>query len=115
MYDLRTYRAKSLAEALRLVRDDLGPEASLLYTRRLDSGLWRWSGGMEVEVTASVEVQAPSRLGELSRPPPAEECDYRSRFRAQLRHEIAAPLEELARHHSSRPISHSDPLSSREA
>jgi flagellar biosynthesis GTPase FlhF len=115
MYDLRTYRAKSLAEALRLVRDDLGPEASLLYTRRTSGGLWRWAGGTEVEVTASVEVQAPLRLGELRPLPSAEECDYRSHFRAQLLREVAASVEELGDHGSLKPMSHLDPRSSREA
>ena len=32
---LHTFRARSLAEALRLVREELGPDASVLHTREV--------------------------------------------------------------------------------
>jgi flagellar biosynthesis protein FlhF len=89
--DLRTYRASSLQEALRLVREDLGPDASVLHTRDVAAGLARWLGGAkQIEVTASAEVQVPSRLQALSRlaatniVPTADADDYRSKFRADL-------------------------------
>ena len=34
--DLRTYRAKSLPEALRLVRAELGDDAAVLHTREVE-------------------------------------------------------------------------------
>ena len=89
--DLRTYRASSLQEALRLVREDLGPDASVLHTRDVAAGIARWLGGVkQIEVTASAEVQVPSRLQALSRlaatetVPTADAHDYRSQFRADL-------------------------------
>jgi flagellar biosynthesis protein FlhF len=103
--DLRTYRARSLQEALRLVREDLGPDASVLHTRDVAGGISRWLGGVkEIEVTASAEVQVPSRLEALSRRgaadtvPAADAHDYRSKFRADLfQPQKSAGLEELCR------------------
>ena len=103
--DLRTYRARSLPEALRLVRADLGDDASVLHTREVSTGLLRWFGRTEIEVTASNEVEVPSRLPVNSRfahdlheaiPEPevsyehgadaaaTEATDYRLRFRELL-------------------------------
>jgi|SRR5688572_11648602 len=102
MPELRTYRAKSLAEALRLVREDLGPDASLLHTRQVGNAAWPWQpGGLEVEVTASCEVQAPSRLPPLHSSPAARAdlLDFRSQFRRHLlleRSGNAPSIEELA-------------------
>lgn len=62
--DLRTYNARSLQEALRMVREDLGPEAAILHTREISSGLFRWLGRRRIEVTASTEADVPSRLPE---------------------------------------------------
>ena len=102
--DLRTYRASSLQEALRLVREDLGPDASVLHTRDVGTGLSRWFGGTkQIEVTASAEVQVPSRLEAQPTAsqwmPTADGQDYRSKFRADLYHpqRQSAGLEELCR------------------
>lgn len=108
--DLRTYRAKSLREAMQLVRAELGDGAAVLHTREVSSGLLRWFGKTEIEVTASVEVDVPSRLPVHSRfsrnvhetipepdvtyeansyesnahAAPADATDYRLRFRELL-------------------------------
>lgn len=108
--DLRTYRAKSLREAMQLVRAELGDDAAVLHTREVNSGLLRWFGKTEIEVTASAEVDVPSRLPANSRfghdrhdaipepdvsyesatyetpthAAPAETADYRLRFRELL-------------------------------
>jgi flagellar biosynthesis GTPase FlhF len=79
---LHTFTARSLAEALRIVRDELGPDASVLHTREVGSPLARLLGGRKIEVTASVEVEAPSRLP--NRVPPAELTDFRRKFRQDL-------------------------------
>src|SRR5689334_9974389 len=62
--DVRTYRARTMQEALRLVRRELGPNAAVLQTRDVRSGgLFRLLPGMRrIEVTASAEVNVPSRL-----------------------------------------------------
>jgi flagellar biosynthesis protein FlhF len=98
--DIRTYRAASLQEALDLVRRDLGPDAAMLHAREAPGGWLRWlTGGKEIEVVASNVVEVPSRLpparkASLARPEleepreriePADEVDYRSRFRRELK------------------------------
>lgn len=89
--NLYTYRARSLAEALRLVRQELGPDASVLHTREVGGALSRWLSGRTIEVTASAEVEAPSRLPEAPAhedqdptPAPAELLDFRHQFRTGL-------------------------------
>jgi flagellar biosynthesis GTPase FlhF len=94
--DLRTYRAWSLQDALQLVRDDLGPEAAVLHTRKAAIGLWGWFGVQQVEVVAAIDADIPSRLPQDAgdsprsgkiRPmvQPAELEDYRTRLRQRLR------------------------------
>jgi flagellar biosynthesis protein FlhF len=102
---LHTFHARSLPEALRLVRQELGPDASVLHTRTVGSLLSRWWGGPTVEVTASAELQAPARLlppagtpdadgpanagygvyEERVRVPAAELDDFRHKIQADLR------------------------------
>jgi len=61
--DIKTFRAKSMHDALRLVRRELGPDAAVLHTREVrPSGLMRLVGGRCIEVTASRGVNVPSRL-----------------------------------------------------
>ena len=65
--EVRTYRASTMHEALRLVRRELGPDAAVLHTREIRARrLLGWmSGSAQIEVTASLDVNVPSRL-----PPP---------------------------------------------
>jgi flagellar biosynthesis protein FlhF len=98
---LHTFQARSLAEALRLVREELGPDASVLHTREVGSTLARFFGVRIIEVTASAELSAPSRLPPLAheepltdsvvndgvdsgRIPAAELQDFRRKFREDL-------------------------------
>ncbi len=37
--EVKTYRAKSMQEALAMVRRDLGPDAAVLHTREVSGGL----------------------------------------------------------------------------
>jgi flagellar biosynthesis protein FlhF len=61
--DIKTYRAKSMREALDLVRRELGPSAAVLHTRELNAGLVRrMIFGKRYEVAASAGVNVPSRL-----------------------------------------------------
>ena len=66
---VKKYRAKTMQEALALVRRDLGPKASVLHTREVRGGGWlRWiSGARQIEVVASASVTVPSRLPPRSR------------------------------------------------
>lgn len=50
---VKTYRAKSLDEALQLVQQELGPDATVLQTRELDTRWWqRLSSGRQFEIRA---------------------------------------------------------------
>lgn len=62
--EVKTYRAPTMQEALRLVRRDLGPSAAVLHTREVCGSPWlRWIPGLrQIEVMASTQVNVPSRL-----------------------------------------------------
>jgi flagellar biosynthesis protein FlhF len=123
--DVKTYRARSMQEALALVARDLGPDAAVLHTREV-TGPLRWLlGGRKIEVTASNTVAVPSRLECIDdepfehsassarhpassysdgagRWPPAisEHIDYRAKFRNDLKSQIdnlSAMVEDLCR------------------
>jgi flagellar biosynthesis protein FlhF len=67
--DVRTYRAKTMQEALDMVRRELGPKAAVLQTRDVRTGgLFRLMPGMRrVEITASASVNVPSRMPRRAR------------------------------------------------
>ena len=63
--NIKTFRAKTMQQALNLVRQELGPEATVLHTRELNAGLVsRILLGRQYEIAASTEVQAPARLAQ---------------------------------------------------
>ncbi|MEX2093449.1 MAG: flagellar biosynthesis protein FlhF [Pirellulales bacterium] len=60
---IKTFRAKTMQQALTLVRRELGPDASVLHTRELNGSLVRrMLFGRKYEVAASTQVNVPSRL-----------------------------------------------------
>ena len=62
--ELKTYRAATMHEALAMVRHDLGADAAVLHTREIQSRrFFGWlNGPPQIEITASREVNVPSRL-----------------------------------------------------
>ncbi len=97
-----------MQEALAMVRADLGPSAAVLHTREVGgSGLLRWlPGRRKIEVTASAEVNVPSRLPrakenaspfvrEASLPPTAAPVDQAEQARRQFRQEITDQISDL--------------------
>jgi flagellar biosynthesis protein FlhF len=61
--EIKTYRAKTMRDALDLVRRELGPSASVLHTREVNGGLMgRVLFGRQYEVAASSAVNVPSRM-----------------------------------------------------
>src|SRR3954454_5667926 len=61
--NIKTYRAKTMRDALETVRRELGPAASVLHTRELNAGpLRRLVFGRKYEVAASAALNVPSRL-----------------------------------------------------
>src|SRR3954466_4316521 len=113
--DIKTYRAKTMRDALELVRRELGPQASVLHTREVNSGpLSRLVFGRKYEVAASAVVNVPSRLPEGFAEPAVEysfhspvaalesnvapadvDADYRARYRDDFRRQVAGQLDEL--------------------
>ncbi len=66
--EVRTFRARTLQEALVLVRRELGPEAAVLQTREVRRGWFPWlTGRTEIEVVASSDVAVPSRFAGVER------------------------------------------------
>jgi flagellar biosynthesis protein FlhF len=60
---IKTFRARTMQQALDLVRHELGPDASVLHTRELNGGLVRrMMFGRQYEVAASTTVNVASRL-----------------------------------------------------
>ena len=62
--EVKAYRARTMHEALMLVRHELGPDAAVLHTREVRARrLFGLIPGMrQIEVTASADVNVPSRL-----------------------------------------------------
>src|SRR3954467_15288802 len=66
--NIKTYRAKTMRDALELVRRELGPSAAVLHTREVNSGpLSRIVFGRQSEVAAGAAVNVPSRRPEALR------------------------------------------------
>ncbi len=66
---IRTFRAANLNAALSQIREQMGPDASVLHTRQVPSGLLGFLGKNKVEVTAGlkhVSTLAPESSAELS-------------------------------------------------
>jgi flagellar biosynthesis protein FlhF len=97
--DIKTFRAKSMQEALSLVRRELGPDASVLHTRELNGSLVRrMLFGRKYEVAASSTVNVPSRL------PASVQHGARS-----MEHGVQAP--ELVHVHANSTSMHAAPSS----
>jgi flagellar biosynthesis GTPase FlhF len=100
-HEIYTFRARTLADALGAVREQLGPDAAVLETRRLGAPLLGLLGGSTVEVTASTGIDVPSRLPSAGSVPKATS---RAMQRAELedyRQKIQRSLATVARHEVS--------------
>ena len=65
---IRTFRAASLQDALEQIREQMGPDASVLHTRQVRDGWMGWLGRTYVEVTAGLDSQQGSRVIPIERP-----------------------------------------------
>lgn len=100
-----------MQQALALVRRELGSDAAVLHTREIRGGaLWRWIPGLrQIEVTASTEVNVPSRLPSRNNTKsvpddrelaPGIEWEAKAMFRDELKgrlDELHSLVEELCR------------------
>ncbi len=98
---LRRFRRKSLQDALRAVRAELGPGALVLSTREVMAhGVRGWVGRREIEITAAAERQGvsesrhdtDSRETTAGRVPTATGVGQTATVRDRARIEIAARL-----------------------
>lgn len=116
--EIKTFKAKTMRDALELVRRELGPSAAVLHTREVNGGpLRRLVFGRKYEVAASAGVNVPSRLpesvagasaasvggnaefsgGRFGRAADANGVvdDYRTRYRDDFRRQVSGQLGEL--------------------
>ena len=109
MADVRTFRARSMREALDLVRDELGADALILHTRQVARRrLLPWKKAVqEVEITASrtfdtspKQSRKPARRSAQARTEPATPTSAET-SRATTAARPAAPLPSMP--HKSQP------------
>jgi flagellar biosynthesis protein FlhF len=108
--DIKTYRAKTMQQALDLVRRELGADAAVLHTRELNRGpVRRLLMGQQFEVAASSAVNVPSQMPAIAAAtqhasqhftaaPIAvalPELDYAAKYRDDFRREVAGQIDEL--------------------
>lgn len=75
---LKRFRAASVRDALRAVREELGPQALVLSTTMVNVQGWRgWVGSREVEIVAAAERVSDGReeMSENRRPGPERSLD----------------------------------------
>jgi flagellar biosynthesis protein FlhF len=102
--EIKTFRAKSMQEALKLVRQELGPDASVLHTRELNGGLVkRVLFGRKYEVAASTTVNVPSRLPASVREHGARSMEHGVRAPEFAHAAMEAPH---SMHHAPSPMLH---------
>ena len=90
---LKRYRRSTLKDALRAVREELGPDALVLSTREVTaSGMRGMIGGLEIEVTAAAERPVVPESRHAEPEPVAVPAPRRSRSDRAI-DQIAARLE----------------------
>jgi len=105
--DVRTYRATSINEALRMVENDLGHDAVILHTRQIEQRSWLpWQKAQEeVEVTAGIGwTVAGTATAPL--PPAAIPAAIPAALNPNDTAAAAEPLETLERRESLNTTSH---------
>ena len=76
---IQTFRAESIQEALQLVREELGPDASIIGSRQVRGG---WFSKRLIEIEASRDLALPSRLPHRSQPATSSRLGGRQRVTA---------------------------------
>jgi len=60
----RTYYVSEIGQALEKITKDLGPEASVVHTRRLPKTIWNMVRGRRLEVVASADLDVPQKFAQ---------------------------------------------------
>lgn len=63
---IRTFRAANLNAALGMIREQMGPDASVLHTRQLPRGVLPWLGRRRIEVTAGLKPRRTAAMSDAS-------------------------------------------------
>jgi len=92
--EIKTFRAKTMQQALQLVRSELGVEATVLHTRELNTG-WvsRLLRGQQYEIAASgdlpVRERIPAAVPAVATPVETPQVeDYRARYRDAFQQQL---------------------------
>ena len=107
--EIKTFRAKTMQQALNLVRSELGAEATVLHTRELNTGLvGRFLRGRQYEIAASVDRVTPnqgtqalaatpaiSTEGDVTTTEQPLDIDYGARYRDHFHRQAEQGLDEL--------------------
>jgi flagellar biosynthesis protein FlhF len=108
--EVHTFRAASLQEALQQVRDSLGPDASVLQTRELRSSLLSIFARKVIEVEATADMPATSRLlSQLTVKPPVNRSSRGDVTTGADPASTLAKLEEPARQRLTQTLVKHDP------
>ena len=108
--DIRTFRAPTMQQVLDLVRQELGPSATVLQTRQVGRGFWgRLRRKTAFEVVASASLEVPSRLPERPAAPLDAALDTfnslesdqivqsrTAQYRSDLRGDVSEQLQQLS-------------------
>lgn len=90
---VKKFRQPTVREALRAIREDLGPSALVLNTEMVSASGWRgWVGMREVEVTAGVAGQLSTGRPAASNSRPADISGPREAAKAGPRESLVARL-----------------------
>ncbi|XZE54622.1 hypothetical protein SH139x_000596 [Planctomycetaceae bacterium SH139] len=87
---IRTFQAADLYAALATIREQMGPEATILHTRNVSSGLWGMLGRQRVEVTAGLRSVEPSASERSVEPAASEVAVAKSQWAADTLSEALA-------------------------
>jgi flagellar biosynthesis protein FlhF len=88
---LKRYRRETVKEALRAVREDLGPDALVLSTRMVAAaGVRGWFGGRVVEVTAAAERPGMSDARQAAENPASQRAARVDRATDQITAQLEA-------------------------
>ncbi|RCS41160.1 flagellar biosynthesis protein FlhF [Bremerella cremea] len=92
--NIKSFRAKSMHEALELVRQELGPDAALLHSREVPQrGLRGFFGGKEIELAAARDANLKSRF-EIEEPLEEDDEEEPEAFEPPTLEQNIAPPEE---------------------
>ena len=96
--DVRTYRAATIHEALRMIETDLGRDAVILHTRQIEQRGWLpWQKAQEqVEVTAGIGWTV-ANTATATLPPAISPAPFDSTDSAPLHESPGSPLEQAPR------------------